>query len=49
MFEKYRKSLRSAVVPPVIFNHGLTGRSPLKGLNPSQNGVFSLFEQTLLC
>jgi hypothetical protein len=30
MFEKYRTSLRSAVVPPVIGNHGLTGRSLLK-------------------
>jgi hypothetical protein len=30
MFEKDRKALRSAVVPPVIGNHGLTGRSLLK-------------------
>jgi hypothetical protein len=30
MFEKDRKLLRSAVVPPVIENHGLTVQSLLK-------------------
>jgi hypothetical protein len=36
MFEKYQKSLRSAVVPPVIGNHGLTGRSLLKQTEDSR-------------
>jgi hypothetical protein len=30
MFEKYQKSLRNIVIPPVIENHGLMGRSQLK-------------------
>jgi hypothetical protein len=31
-----------------IENHGLTESSPLKGLKSSHNGLFSLFQQTLL-
>jgi hypothetical protein len=43
MFEKYKKFLRSDAIQTVIENHGLTGRSPLKGLKRSISGGFNPF------
>jgi hypothetical protein len=40
------KSRRRSCSPAPDWQAGLTGRSPLKGLKPSQNRVFSLFQQT---
>jgi hypothetical protein len=49
MFETYQKFLRSDAIPPVIEHHGLTRRSPLKGLKPFIAGGFNPFQRVLHC